>query len=196
MGLQKQEDSSLRKSRVIKYSNHDNPYGRVRQVDGNYMDGDSTNIIGYCHNLTHRGVITAKSLKEHDCLAKNCTFLEKNADHPYWSRLQEKQEQKRKNKEDRKLRKILEERRRKRVRETEEEYVARANQIADELSFDNLKIISIHRTYPGCTIFYISDKPEDDWYEFRELAFAMSREFRRKFVLKHVKKPDGTYYTR
>lgn len=34
--------------------------------------------VGFCHNKTHKGAITAQLLKKHECLAKGCVFFEKN----------------------------------------------------------------------------------------------------------------------
>ena len=61
--------------------------------------------------------------------------------------------------------------------------------------YENIKIISIHTDKTSGVIFFISDKNENDWYEYRELAFSMSRIFNKKFMLKHAKLPDGSYAT-
>lgn len=46
-------------------------------------NGIKHNRIGYCHNKIHQGYLTSTSLKEHKCLEKRCTFLQK-FDCPYW----------------------------------------------------------------------------------------------------------------
>ncbi len=36
-----------------------------------------------CHNPTHPGYLTAKTLREHDCINKNCHYFQK-LEHDYW----------------------------------------------------------------------------------------------------------------
>ena len=180
----------------IKRINKEEPFGRVRQIGGNYVNVDSASIVGYCHNPLHKGILTITTMNGHDCIKKECHYFERFEDYQFWIRLRRKESIKELNKEKRRLKKEVEERRLEKVKKAEDEMMTRAKQIAEELGYNNMDIISIHRTYPGCTIFYISDKAENDWYEFRELAFAMSREYHNKFILKHIKKPDGTYYVR
>jgi hypothetical protein len=52
-----------------------------------YMKGQpcAKNTIAYCHNIRHLGALSKDMLKQHQCLQKNCKFLEKNEDHPYWN---------------------------------------------------------------------------------------------------------------
>lgn len=42
------------------------------------------NTVAYCHNINHLGALSKDMLKQHQCLQKNCKFLEKNEKHPYW----------------------------------------------------------------------------------------------------------------
>lgn len=39
---------------------------------------------GYCHNKSHKGYLSVKMIKKHECLRKQCPFLEKYEDHEYW----------------------------------------------------------------------------------------------------------------
>ena len=41
--------------------------------------------LGYCHCRLHKGYLDCKLLKKHECLNKQCTFLEKYLEHPYWA---------------------------------------------------------------------------------------------------------------
>ena len=45
-------------------------------IFGGNMDGHD--IVGYCHNPRHRGYLRSAQLREHDCLQKQCKFLERN----------------------------------------------------------------------------------------------------------------------
>lgn len=42
------------------------------------------NAVAYCHLNAHKGALSKNMLKQHQCLAKQCPFLEKYEDHPYW----------------------------------------------------------------------------------------------------------------
>ena len=42
--------------------------------------------IGYCWCKTHRGYLTEKILKDHECLQKNCRYLEKFPNEAFWQR--------------------------------------------------------------------------------------------------------------
>ena len=46
------------------------------------------NAIAYCHNKKHMGYLTATMLKQHECLKKECPFLEKYDNHQFWIRRQ------------------------------------------------------------------------------------------------------------
>lgn len=41
-----------------------------------------TKAVGYCK--LHRAALTAKTLKKHECLKKNCHSLKKYEEHGYW----------------------------------------------------------------------------------------------------------------
>ena len=56
--------------------------------------------IGYCFCDTHRGYISKELLKSHKCLQKQCPFLRKNEEHPYWN-------DREKRREDKKLKKFM-----------------------------------------------------------------------------------------
>lgn len=45
----------------------------------------TSKAIGYCHLSKHKGFITKEALKAHDCLGKQCPFLQIYEDKPYWS---------------------------------------------------------------------------------------------------------------
>ena len=170
-------------------------FRRVRLLGGSLTKVDKNAIIGYCHNDIHKGYISVSLLNEHDCVGKQCTFFHKFEESPYWIRKSRKEE----------ADKIAKEKaaRRKENRRAAEENLARKNanmvsrakEIAKSHGFDKFEIISIHTVKTSGVIFYISDKNENDWYEYRELAFWMNKIFNKKFELRHAKLPDGSYAT-
>ena len=38
--------------------------------------------VGFCRH--HQAALTAKTLKQHECLKKNCNALKKYEEHSYW----------------------------------------------------------------------------------------------------------------
>lgn len=57
---------------------------RVHQlIDGSGI-GRQGKLLGYCWCNLHPGYLTKHLLDKHECLKKNCVFLEKFKDHPYW----------------------------------------------------------------------------------------------------------------
>ena len=40
--------------------------------------------IAYCHSGQHQGFMSEKMLKAHGCLGKQCPYLERYEDMPFW----------------------------------------------------------------------------------------------------------------
>ena len=58
----------------------------MKQIDFKRKDSKRCAV---CHNATHRGFLTAKAVMEHNCVGKNCPYLEK-LDHRYWTQCERK----------------------------------------------------------------------------------------------------------
>ena len=175
------------------YLNKNEPFRLVKLIGGDIATVDTPAIVGYCHNEEHKGIITVSIMQEHDCISKGCHYFERFEDYPYWKKYNNREEQK-------KFLKLKQQRKKENLRIQEEElikrdekFIARAYEIAEEIGLNNLKIISVSKNGKEYTLFYISDKPINDWYDFREIAFIMNREFKKKFILKHIKNTDGSY---
>ncbi|MDR1069754.1 MAG: hypothetical protein LBL37_03085 [Gracilibacteraceae bacterium] len=56
-----------------------------RLIDGNYANDDK--IIARCHLRTHRGFLTKNLVKSHNCIVKECPFLDKMG-REYWQNLE------------------------------------------------------------------------------------------------------------
>lgn len=164
-------------------------------IGGAYATVDTNSIVGYCHNEAHKGFLTVSIMNEHDCIGKECFNFEKFEDYPFWRKKQRKEEQE-------KLAKVKAARRKANARLAQENrerknalMLSRAEELIDKYAYKNIKIISIHTDETSGVIFFISNKNANDWYEYRELAFSMSRIFHKKFMLKHAKLSDGSYAT-
>ena len=55
---------------------------------------NSPRTVGYCHNQKHHGALSVKMIKQHQCLGKQCPYLEKIENHPYWKNRAEIKEKK------------------------------------------------------------------------------------------------------
>lgn len=183
----------LEKDRV--YLNEDKLFRRVNLLGGAYATVDIPSLVGYCHHKEHKGFITISIMNEHNCIAKECHYFEKFEDYPFWQKFRRREQLKELTKIKRKRQKENKKRYLADVNKKEENLIEQANQIVSELSLDNIKIVSIHKNKnnAGYTIFYISDKAVNDWYDFREIAFLMNKIFNKKFMLKHIKMQDGSY---
>ena len=177
------------------YLNSNEPFRRVNLIGGAYATVDTPSLVGYCHNKDHIGFITVEIMNEHDCVAKGCHYFEKFEDYPYWQKQRRKEELKELTKIKRQRQKENKQRQEENIRKRDKAFIAKAYQVAEELGIDNFKIISIHKDDKGYTIFYMSNKPVNDWYDFREIAFALNKTFNKKFTLKHTKMLDGSYAT-
>lgn len=181
--------------RDIEYINNGVAFDHVKLIGGGPALADVPSIVGYCHNAQHKGVLTISLMNEHDCIAKECHYFEKFEDYPYWQKALRREEVNRNRKEKIKRKKDNRKREAAEIEERNEVFIEQANKFADEFGITNLKIVGVRKEGKTYTIFYISDKPADDWYEFREIAFAMNNVFQKKFILKHAKGLDGKYAT-
>ena len=177
------------------YLNSNEPFRRVNLIGGVYATVDTPSLVGYCHNEDHKGFITVTIMNEHDCIAKGCHYFEKFEDYHYWQRLRRKEELKELEKIKRQRRKENQRCQIANIEKRDRAFIAKAYSAAEELGISNFKIISIRKDRSGYIIFYMSDKPVNDWYDFREIAFAMNKTFNKKFTLKHTKMLDGSYAT-
>ena len=69
---------------------------------GKFLGGQpkADRAIAYCHSAQHQGYISEKILKAHGCLGKNCPYLEKYEDKPYWIERARKKAEKKARKEE------------------------------------------------------------------------------------------------
>jgi len=109
------------------------------------------NAIGFCHSTVHRGYITKKLLKEHDCLKKECMSFEK-VECGLWAEMEKKEAEKAKEKL------VIEKKREKRekararfedIREMGKEFGVFVTSIKDKTLYKNFKRKTniLHITY-------------------------------------------------
>lgn len=171
-------------------------YIDIRLVTGERILKPRNFVVGYCHFPGHKGGITRKIIKEHDCLNKNCSFLEKYTDNQYWDGI--KRIQLRKNRKKNKVQRIKAEKAaiKKQNDAVTSIYYEIASCIIEELGYD-IKILDI-RKVPNMrkyTLIYISHNPYNDWHQYIDVARAFGKKAGHLLELKHAKSIDGSYAT-
>ncbi len=58
---------------------------KAKMLTGETIQIKRGNILGWCHHNLHKGAVNRSILKDHDCLGKNCPFLERNDESPFWA---------------------------------------------------------------------------------------------------------------
>lgn len=179
----------LRKNinRALKYNLK---HCRLPMINGTVRSVPIKNLVGYCHYSKHRGFVDADLLKKHSCLKKQCTFLERFEECPFWvhhkNQLMEKQ-------------RMAERYQAKRVgaysTEMKSEWIPVAQDFAQDLGYP----VIVTRISKSCAssdryvINYVSDMRYDDSQKYYSLEESMHAYTGEHFVLRHVKRPDGVY---
>lgn len=150
-------------------------------------------IIGFCHNKLHKGHLTQKLIKQHECLEKQCKYLEKYTDKPFWKHLEKKKLAKQNHKNYKKRKKELENSEKQINDELKNEF----QEIADIFAPDML-ITSVRRTkYPYYSIFYVSDNSYADFREYQDFITQLKLIHSNwRFHLQHIKDLNGKFITR
>ena len=63
-----------------------NENGEIFGLYGSYIQ--PSRAVGYCKR--HGAALTVKTLKNHECLCKQCNALEKYEEHDYWRQREQK----------------------------------------------------------------------------------------------------------
>ena len=151
-------------------------------------------IVGYCYNMRHTGYLTVALMNSHDCIGKKCPFFERFEDYPYWvkeanrSKEKERKRQKREDELD--------------MQRKQEQKLSRLHSTAQEIARESGFPIIITRVTqsssgrrPEYIVNYVSDARYNDYHPYFDLAIQLSQIERGRYVLRHVKLPDGRYAT-
>ena len=162
----------------------------VKTVSGSYRLIEDNAIVGWCHNIIHKGAMDRTQYKEHDCAGKQCAFFEKNEASSYW--LHEKRKAERKAVLKRKLAE------KKRLQRKADENLAQMKEKAEALarSYEYPVIITSIKELRRnqFNIYFISQNPRNDWYLYRQLVEDMRAWYGKgSFWLKRVVTPEGDY---
>lgn len=165
----------------------DKEYIEIKPIIGERIYVQKKQVVGYCHFPEHRGSITKTTLKSHDCLKKECHFLEKYEDNPYWAAIERIKVRKQQKKETLKQLKADEQ-------EKVENWIFTAQTIADSLGY-NIKVVDVKKVPKRKVyiLFYISEYRINDWYKYIDLAKEFGKIVGVWVELRHAKNIDGKY---
>ena len=63
--------------------------------------------VGWCNHNAHRGKLSLRQMRNHNCRGKNCPFFKKNEEHPHWQQKAKAKESKKQAKREEKLSEAL-----------------------------------------------------------------------------------------
>lgn len=172
---------------------------RVSLIDGTRPVVDTKAIVGFCHYLIHKGYVTVTLLQKHECLEKKCPYLEKFDAYPFWAKYEAREKQKASIKQAKKKRLLQEKIQKEKADRKTDSLKNTAQNLADKLDYN---IIITRVAYDNSSesqdsfiVYYVSKYPYNDWYKFVELVKVLNNCHGGKYMLKHVKLPNGNYAT-
>lgn len=166
-------------------------YCKVSLITGEFKLVRKETVIGVCHNNIHKGILTVNLLKKHDCLGKNCTYLEKYKNKSYWHTLEKEEEEKNKRKIAKKENQVLEKDKKKTCNDIKNQ----VNYIAEKYDF-KFKALEVKQiTDNRFNVFYVSDKKKNDWSSFSPIIKTMREFYNYHLTLIHIRDVDGNYTT-
>lgn len=141
---------------------------KKRTIDGSYCA--CTKVIGYCHCKLHKGCLTAKLMREHECVQKGCHYFEKHEDALFW-------QTKNKNKEEKKAAKAMR-------KQLEKEQETALNAIRESTaSDDTFFAIRVEKTEDLVIVHYI----KYGWIDMSRLVYELSQLVGARVFLKEIK---------
>lgn len=177
----------------------DNDYVKMFFVDLGYITIKKTKVVGFCLFSYHRGWLTERIAKTHDCYNKKCAYLRKVKGHPYWRMCDAKISAAHSRKDKIKKEKNERTRRLSKIEDKLCEMADFAQAEADDRDFDiiitRVAFLNGRTDRQEYVINYVSDVPKKDCIDYFDICKSMRRKFGGMYWLRKVKKPDGKYIT-
>lgn len=163
-------------------------YQFVKLVNGAHCNIKSSNLIGVCHSMRHKGYISKALAFEHKCLQKDCNKLEKFSTYPFWTEKELAEKQKKNTKEKQKAK-------RKAQKEVIADMVTEARAYSEGCGFPVIvtNIIEERSKHGSYIVNYVSDSKYDDSKKYSSISKHLNQCFEKKFTIKKVKHPNGGY---
>lgn len=174
------------------FLNSDSQTRKLRLIDGTTKYVKRQSIVGYCHCKLHKGYISRKLLKSHDCINKKCSCLEKFKEYPFWVEYEKNSEME-----------LLARDRKKQLRKKKQkqgqlisQMLMTANSFSQKVDAGIVitHIMQIDKSNKYI-IFYVSNAKYDDSEQYRFIAKHMQREYHYSFRMKHVMDQNRRYVT-
>ncbi len=165
----------------------------AKMLTGEVIPIKRKNILGWCHNKIHEGAVNRSLLEKHDCLGKNCPFLERNEQSSFWKNYQAEQEEKAQRKEERRK-----EKRQKAIENEELQYLTDSWRTCLKGLDTGMHIVRVAKDSPKqFSVFYVSDNRFADGHCFPSfLAAVRLIHPHYKLSLRHIRDVDGHFVTR
>ena len=166
---------------------------KVKMLTGEVVQIKRKNIIGWCRHTIHKGAVNKSILKKHDCLGKNCPYLERNDQSPFWANLEQQAAQKEKQKELKKANKAKEATQTQRLQDLTRIWQSGLDDLESDMFIVRIEQETAHRY----KVFYVSDNSFADGNRFPDfLALAKISHPRHSINLRHIRDIDGHFVTR
>lgn len=169
-------------------------------VDSGFITVKKSKVVGKCHFSGHRGYLTPSTVKNHDCLGKNCKYFEQFKNKPYWETVKLEEQQKNLHKEEIKKSKNKKKFEEEQIASLCEQVKIEAQNVIASLQLNLYVVDCMYNKFSidkHFTIVYVSDihtfklnKNTED-----RIASYISEKFGKTFKLKAAKQPDGSAVT-
>ena len=165
----------------------------AKMLTGEVIQIRRGHILGWCQNIIHKGAVNKTIMKEHDCLGKNCPYLERNCQSPFWKNYELEQKAKEERKE-----KIRQEKLRKATEERELRMLTGSWQSYLEDMESDMHIVRLEKTAPSVfKVFYVSDNRFADGNRYPEFLETIKHLHPyHRLILRHIRDVDGHFVTR
>ena len=166
---------------------------QVKLLGGAVVRARRGNIIGYCHYAAHAGKLTRAILQRHRCIEKNCRFLERYTDVPFWTERERKKNAKTLAKQRKKKQKAVLLAQEESMIELRDRFQSCADATASALD-----VVRVERPNGSAyVVFYVSDYDFADGNRFPEFLEKLRQTHsHRRIILRHIKDEDGRFVTR
>ena len=166
---------------------------KTKMLTGEVIQIRRGHVLGWCHHKMHPGAVSKAIMDEHDCLGKNCPFLERNCQSPFWPAYEAQKRAKEERKE-----MIREEKRKKAIEATELQTLTENWRSYLEEMDSDMQIVRVTKDSPyAYRVFYVSDNAFADGNRYPDFLETLRylHPYHR-ITLRHIRDVDGHFVTR
>lgn len=172
---------------------------RIRLITGESVYRETADLVGRCNNSQHPGYLVKSILKRKRCIEKSCKHFEAFWGEPFWAQQKSLEQQKKKNKEEKKLAQLQRKERKAQTLSLLEEVMTFVNWLVEayEVPLIVTGVAQVRQTAqtPGLIVNYVTESASDDADQYRDFAEMISVRFQLDTALRHTRLPDGRYAT-